>query len=182
MAVYYFGACDETAIPDHICDPCEAQEKGRVSSVAFIQKNFAFTDPSNRAEWVTGINNRQIFIIPTVTGSADGGTAVTGAGYGRQATKFLGFDFTANFRDPNYAQNADFYDGLKNSSNYKFAYWTQSLVHITENPVSVVPKNPVTEEINSDVVWDVDVAWNQDSVMRPYPAPSSIIDECYNVV
>jgi hypothetical protein len=166
MAVYYFGACDETAIPDHICDPCEAQEKGRVSSVAFIQKNFVFSDPSNPAEWVAGINSRQIFVIPTVTGSFDGGTAVTGSGYGRQATKFLGFDFTMNFRDPNYTQNPDFYFSP----------------HISDNPVSVVPKNPVTEEINSDVVWDVDVAWNQDGVVRPYPQPANIIDECYNVI
>lgn len=181
MAIpYYFGGC-ESEIPDHVCNPCEGQEKGRISSVAFIEKSFVFTDPSSPAEWAAGIANRDIFLINSVTGSTDGGTAVTGPGYGRQATKFLGYDFTSNYRDPNYTQNADFYDGIKNSSAYKYAYWTETQVHISDNPVSTVPKSPVTEEINSDVVWDVDVAWNQSSVMRPYPAPPGVVDQCINV-
>lgn len=180
MAVYYFGGC-ESEIPDHICNPCETQESGRIRSVAFILKSFTFTNPANPTEWNAGIANRSIFIIPEVTGSADGGTPVTGPGYGDQSTKQLGIDFTANFRDPNYTQNADFYDGLKNSRAYKFAYRTGSQIHISDNSVSISPKNPVTEEINSDVTWDVDVAWSQKSVMRPYDTPNGVFDECFSV-
>lgn len=181
MAVYYFGGC-ETEIPDHICNPCETQEAGRIRAVAFILRSFTFTDPSNRAEWVTGINNRSIFIIPEVAGSTDGGTPTTGPGYGDQATKTLGIAFTSNFRDPNYTQNADFYDGLKDSRAYRYAYKTGTQIHITDSAVSVTPKNPVTEEINSDVTWDVDVSWSQKGVMRPFDAPTGIFEECFSVI
>lgn len=181
MAVYYFGGC-ETEIPDHICNPCETQEAGRIRSVAFILRSFTFTDPSNRAEWVTGINNRSIFIVPEVTGSTDGGAPVTGPGYGDQAEKNIGINFTANFRDPNYTQNAEFYEGLMNSRAYKFAYRTGSQIHITEGAARYSPKNPVTEEITSDVTWDVDVAWSQKGVMKPYDVPTGIFDECFSVI
>jgi hypothetical protein len=101
MAVYYPSDC-EVEIPDHICDPCETREKGRIGSTAFIKTSFEFTDPSDPTEWQTGINAGDIIIIPEVLGSFDGGTEVEGAGYGRQSTSLLGYNFTANFKDPNY--------------------------------------------------------------------------------
>jgi hypothetical protein len=179
MAVYYPSDC-EVEIPDHICDPCETREKGRIGSTAFIKTSFEFTDPSDPTEWQTGINAGDIIIIPEVLGSFDGGTEVEGAGYGRQSTSLLGYNFTANFKDPNYKSNCTFYNLLKNSRAWKFAYKTETQIHITNNPVQVIPKNPVTEELNSDVVWDVTVKWDDQDLPCPFDEPAGIFT-CFTV-
>lgn len=179
MAVYYPSDC-EVEIPDHICDPCETKEKGRIGSTAFIKTSFEFTDPSDPTEWQTGINVRDIIIIPEVLGSFDGGTEVEGPGYGRQSTSLLGYNFTANFKDPNYKGNCDFYNLLKNSRAWKFAFKTETQIHITTNPVQVIPKNPVTEELNSDVVWDVTVKWDDQNLPCPFDEPAGIFT-CFTV-
>lgn len=178
--IYYPAGC-ESQIPDHVCDPCEAREKGRIGSVAYIKKEFEFTDPSNPEEWRTGIEAGDIIIIPEVTGSFDGGSEVEGPGYGRQATSLIGYNFTSNFKDPNYKNNCDFYNGLKNSRAWRYAYVTETQVHLTTNPVVSIPKNPVTEELNSDVVWDVTVKWSDSNLPCPFPKPAGIFDECFSV-
>lgn len=179
MAIYYPAGC-EVEVPDHICETCTEAESGRIRSAGFIKTSFNFADPSNPVEWRAGINNRSIVLIDGVIGSFDGGTEVEGPGYGSQATKLLGYDFTANFRDPNYKQNAAYYNALKNSKAYKFFYVTESLVHITNNAVGVIPKNPVAEDLTSDVVWDVTVKWSDKDLPEPYDKPDKIF-ECFTV-
>lgn len=179
MAIYYPADCEQE-IPDHICDPCEAREKGRIGDVAFIKDTFVFTDETNPTEWQTGINSRDIIIIPGVLGSYDGGSEVLGAGYGRQSESFIGYNFTSNFKDPNYKSNCLFYNLLKDSKNYRYAFKTETQLHITNNPVVVIPKNPVTEDLNSDVVWDVLVKWADRDVPCPIDEPVGIFD-CFTV-
>lgn len=180
MAVYYPSGC-EVDIPDYTCDPCEALEKGRIGTAGFIKTSFEFTDPSNPTEWQAGINSKDIIVIPEVVGSFDGGTEVEGPGYGRQATKLLGYNFTSNFRDPNYKRNVAFYNLLKNSRNYRYFYVTETQVHITDNPVSIIPKTPVTEDLNSDVAVDVTVKWDGNDMPLPYDAPAGIFGTCFTV-
>lgn len=176
--VYYPNGCGVT-VGDHYCNDCEAAEKGRVRSAGFIRSDFAFTDPTNPTEWVNGIRNKQIIVIPKTNGTFDGGSEVTSPGYGDQATKVTGYNFTSVFNDPNYALNADFYNALKRSSNWKYFYRTSSKVHITEVNVNVIPKNPVTDDVNSDVVWQVNVTWSDEDLPVPYTAPA-VISTCFD--
>lgn len=180
MAIYYSDDC-ESLIPDHLCDPCEQKEKARVGSVAFIKTSFAFTDPSNPTEWQTGINSGDIIVIPEVLGSFDGGSEVESAGYGRQSTNLTGYNFTSNFKDPNYKQNALFYNTLKNSRAYKYAFVSETQAHLTDNAVSVIPKNPITENLTDDVVWDVTVKWAGADLPAPFDVPPGIFGECFSV-
>ena len=180
MAVYYFGGCD-TEVPDHICDPCADLVEGRVDGAAFLAPGFEFTNPSSHAEWAAGIANKQIRIIPEVTGSFDGGTPQTGPGFGRQATRTLGYDMSSNFRDPNYINNADFWDGMRAARGWKYVWKVDTQIHISDNAVSVTPKNPVTEDLTNPLVWDVDVTWQQKGVARPYDAPPNVFGVCINV-
>lgn len=175
--IYYPSGCDQ-AVPQHDCNPCEEKEKGRIGSVAFIKRDFEFTDPTNPVEWRNGIDAHDIIMIPQVLGSFDGGSEVESTGYGRQASNLVGYNFTANFKDPNYVTNCEFYNALKNSRQYRFAYVTSRSVHITTNPVTVIPKNPVTEDLNSDVVWDVTVKWSEADLPCPFAMPAGIFDEC----
>jgi hypothetical protein len=171
--VYYPSGC-EAEIGDHYCNPCDEPEGGRVRGIAFIASDFAFTDPSSTTEWRNGILAKQIIIIPETNGTFDGGAEVEGPGYGDQATKLTGYNFSLTYNDPNYKLNADFYNALKRSRNWKLAYKTESLVHLTQNTVSVVPKNPVTDDISSEVVWNVLVKWSEGDLPIPYDEPASI--------
>lgn len=180
MSVYYPSNCDDL-IPDHICDPCEEIESGGVRSVAFIKSDFAFTDPSNPAEWTAGFVAGDIILIPQTKGTFDGGAEVESPGYGDQVTRLTGYNFQAQYQDPNYKQNCAFYNTLKASRQYKFAYRTGSQIHIVDTAVQVIPKNPVQEDKTTEVVWDVIVKWSGKDLPCPYDVPPGIFDQCtYN--
>lgn len=171
--VYYPAGCN-AEVGDHFCDTCETPEGARVRSVAFIRDGFTFLDPSNPAEWQAGILSKDIIIIPSVNGSFDGGSEVEVPGYGDQATALTGYNFVLTYNDPNYKLNADFYNAIKRATNFRLAYRTENLVHLTQNKVSVVPKNPVTEEITGRVVWNVLVKWAEADLPVPYDTPAGI--------
>ena len=177
MSVYYPTGCD-AVIPAHICDACEAPELGRVSSVAFIKSPFAFTDISDPTEWQAGFANGDIIIIPFTKGTFDGGAEVETPGYGRQATRLNGYNFQLQYQDPNYRQNCNFYNAIKNSRQYYVAYATETQIHLSDNIVSVIPKNPVQDDVNSEVVWDVLVKWAGRDLPCPFDLPEGIFDEC----
>jgi hypothetical protein len=172
-AVYYPSGC-AASVPDHYCNPCETPEHGRVRSVAFIASDFEFTNPSDPNEWEDGVANKKIIIIPETNGSFDGGSEVETPGYGDQQTKLVGYNFQLTYNDPNYKLNADFYNAIKLSRSYRLAYRTETLVHLTENTVSVVPKNPVTEDLTSEVVWNVLVKWSEGNLPVPYAVPPGV--------
>lgn len=180
MSIYYPAGCD-AAIPAHHCDPCAEIEHARVRSVAYIKTSFEFTDPTNPVEWTNGINNGDIIVIPEVLGSFDGGAPVEGAGYGDQQSKLTGYNFSLVYKDPNYLENDDFYNNIKRSRNYKIAYRTETQTHISTNAVSVIPKNPVAEDLTSEVVWDVEVKFSQGDLPAPFNTPAGTFTECFAV-
>lgn len=171
--VYYPNGC-EAEIGDHYCNNCDAAEHARVRSAAFIASDFAFTDPTSPVEWRAGILAKKIIIIPEVNGTFDGGSEVEGPGYGDQVSKLTGYDFQAVYNDPNYKFNADFYNSLKRSRNWRFAYRTETQTHLTENTVTVIPKNPVTENLTDEVVWNVTVKWSETDLPVPFDTPVGI--------
>jgi hypothetical protein len=171
--VYYPSGCD-VELGEHYCSNCPTPEHARVRSVAFIKSGFEFTDPTSPTEWQTGIANKDIIIIPETNGSFDGGAEVEGPGYGDQATKLVGYNFSLTYNDPNYKENANFYNTLKRVNNYRVAYRTESQVHISNNTVSAIPKNPVAEDLTAEVTWNVQVKWADDDLPIPYDVPEGI--------
>jgi hypothetical protein len=171
--IYTPSGCD-AEIGDHYCNTCEEPEHGRVRSVAYIKKGFEFNDPSDPTEWEAGIASKDIIIIPEVNGTFDGGAEVEVPGYGDQATKLVGYNFGLQYNDPNYKNNAAFYNAIKRSRNYRLAFRTETQIHLTENSVSVVPKNPVTDDVTSEVVWAVGVKWAEGDLPQPFDVPVGI--------
>lgn len=176
--VYYPAGCG-AEIGDHYCNDCEAPEGGRVRSVAFIRNDFEFNDPTNPNEWIAGIQAKAIIIIPKVNGTYDGGSEIETPGYGDQATQLTGYNHVLTYNDPNYKFNADFYNAIKRSSNYRLAYRTETQVHLNQNTVSIVPKNPVTDDPASRVVWNVLVKWAEADSPVPYDMPAGVF-ECFD--
>jgi hypothetical protein len=176
-SIYYPEGCD-TAQPPYQCDPCDPPEHGRIRSIAYIKKSFNFSDPTDPTEWITGINAGDIIILAEVNGTHDGGAPVEGPGYGDQASKTTGYNFSIVYKDPNYKNNADFYNAIKNSRNYKVAYRTETQTHVSTNTVSIIPKQPVTDDLASEVTWDVEVKYSQGDLAEPFDTPPGIFDQC----
>lgn len=177
MAVYYPDTCD-AQVSEHFCDPCEEVELGRIRSVAFIKKTFEFSDPSSPAEWQAGFASGDIILIPATKGSYDGGSEVLAPGYGDQIERLTGYNHALEYQDPNYRGNCDFYRTIKASRQYKFAYRTETQIHIVDATVQAIPKNPVQDDPNSEVVWSVSVRWSDKNPPCPYDVPPGIFDQC----
>lgn len=177
MAIYYPSGCDDE-IPAHVCDPCGEIEGGRVRSVAFIKTSFEFTDPTDPTEWQEGFASGDIILIPDTRGNYDGGAEVEGQGFGDQVTRLTGYNHQLQYQDPNYAPNWTFYDLVKRTRGYKVAFRTATKIHLVNATVQVIPKNPVQEDPNTDVLWDVLVKWASLSSPRPYDVPPGIFDSC----
>lgn len=175
--IYYPEGCDDL-IAEHFCDPCEEPELGRIRSIALIKKAFEFNDPSSALEWQTGFDNGDIIIIPATRGTYDGGSEVLVAGYGDVNERQTGYNHVLDFTDPNYRTNAPFYISIKNSRQWKAAYRTETQIHLIDSTVMLIPKNPVQDDLNSEVVWAVSMRWQSKNPPVPYDVPPGIFDQC----
>lgn len=172
---YYPTTCDNV-IPPHNCDPCLPKEYGRVRAVAFIKNTFDFTNPEDANEWSAGIASGDIVLIPAVHGALADPSEKEGVGYGDTVSTVLGFDFAVTYYDPNYKENCDFYNALKNSQDWKFMYKSKTLAHLTDVTVTVVPKAPIADELTAEVVWVVMVKWSTENHACPFIFPADQLD------
>ena len=174
---YYPDTCD-TEVPVHSCDPCAEREFGRVRAVAFIKSGFEFTDATDQAEWEQAIQDEDVILIPRVHGSLPAPTETEGTGYGDTVNTLLGFEYALQYFDPNYTDNCDFYNALMRQDTWRFMYKTSTQGHITDATVTIIPKNPVEDDLNSEVVWDVTVKWKDEQHSCPFVFPAAVL-ECY---
>lgn len=180
MSLYYpSSTCGGSTIPAYNCNPCPNYEYGRIRSIAFIKNTFSFTNPESTSEWTAGIASQDIIVVWKTQGSYDGGATSEQVGFGDSATVNGNTTHTLIYKDPNYAENCDFYNGIKGSSEYTIAFRTSSQVHFAGAPVTITPKNVIADDINSVVVWEVLVKWTNPDSPCPYDTPSGIFDSCY---
>lgn len=176
MSIYYPASCADEA-PLYNCDPCPiSPEHGRVRSTAYIHKSWVFSDPTNAVEWLDGIDQGKIIIVPETNGEFDGGSPVMGPGYGDVLEVLLGYNFSLKYKDPRFAKNVSFYNQLKNSRNYKFAYRTETKTWITVVPVQIIPKQPVGGDLTSVIDGDIEVKFSHEDLVLPYDTPEGVFD------
>lgn len=177
MAGYYPSTCDDQ-VPVHVCDPCASREFGRIRAVAFIKVGFDFIDPTNLLEWETAVQDGNVILIPAVHGSLPDPSETLGVGYGDTTETLLGFEYALQYFDPNYKGNCDFYNALKRSQTWRIMYKTSSQGHITSETVTVIPKPPIEDDLNSEVVWNVTVKWKGEDHPCPFDFPEAVL-QCY---
>lgn len=169
--------CEEEIL-DPIDDDCgDETEGGRVRSTGFLNKAAYAAikaDPSDEAIWLAQIAAGNVKIIKRVRGNFDGGTPVKVDGYGDQKEKIIGYDCVLNFSDPVYKSNYPFYNSIAKSKSQYLAFRSESQCHITDAVVSLAPKNPIEEDINSNVNWQVEVTWRQKDLVKPFDSPEGI--------
>lgn len=177
MAYAYYPGCEDE-LPDHIVDDCPgSKEHARVRSIAFIHTSYLATllaGQETPSVWVTGINDRKIIIIPQVSGQYDGGEPVEGPGYGDQESSLAGYKHTIGYKDPNYKQNAAFYNAIKFSRDWVPAWRTETQTQIADVPAQIIPKAPITDQLTDEVVWDVQVKFTQPDIPVPFDTPADI--------
>jgi hypothetical protein len=182
MAIVYKN-CDDSGIPAHVCDDCVGGEKGGIRSIALIDKDFDLTNITTAATWIAGITAGKIIIVPSTRGTFDGGSATTSQGYGDNSQIVTGYNFTLTARDPAYKQNQKFWNLISKRKDLKVAYRTDTLVHISDKPVSITPTNPVEEGLDTVVDWQVSFTWSSSDLPEPHDASAlkSTVFTCFEV-
>lgn len=185
MAQAYYPGCATTPVPFYTCDPCGGIELGKIRSTAFIHRSYYDTlmiDPTDPELWRTGIEEELIYIIPKVIGALDAPDPDTIEGFGDDEESNLGRVFTLTWRDPNYADNCNFYNAINGKNGvYHMAWRTQTKTHISVLPVTPDVKAPVEEGQTSAVTWQGRARWRSMINSCPFDTPVDIFD-CFALV
>jgi hypothetical protein len=156
-----------------LCNACTDPEQGGVRGVAYIEKSYV--DAARTADglidklnvemlawWNTGVLSGKIIIVPRTRGTFDGGSPVTGAGYGDIAEITTGKNFTLVANDPDHKENEEFYSALANAPGaYHVAWRTNTELRISDKPVNIDPVDNTEEDISSQVFWAATATWQQ---------------------
>ncbi len=170
-----YDTCNDILSPHYTRNCDDENEHGRIRRGAFIHKSVIATimaDPTDNTAWTTAIAAGTILVMPELAGTFDGGTPKMGPGFGDEKERYIGSDFKAVIKDPLYKENWGFYKSLAGKSSYYFAYCTETQVHITGKPVTVASKNPVTDNVEDNVIWESDISWFESFSPAPHDAPA----------
>lgn len=182
MAIEY-KTCTPTEAVEHFCNSCDLGEKGRVRSVAHIDKSVTIAIPYALAAWTAAIEAGTINIVPETTGTFDGGTPRMIPGFGNKKEKKIGYDYVLTYKDPNYAENIDYYEALEKGEIIP-AWRSETLLHIAKDAteVQITAKAPIEEDLDSVIVHVVEIKWF--SKTKPLASPVlPIVDlfDCFQV-
>ena len=161
----------------HKCDPCDTPELGRVRSLVLIKKGTTITMPLSLEEWQAAIEAGTIIIIPKTVGSYDGGSPKTGDGYGDESERVLSYDHVLSVKDPNYADNCDFYE-IAEGETWNVAFRSETKLHYVDSACKLSAKAPIEEAVDSRIVWNLEIKWN--SKYKPKVVDVEPIKELFN--
>lgn len=176
---YYPSGCD-AELAEHICGTCSI-ELARIRRAAFVNSTYYATllaDPEDVTLWNTGIASGEIIILPEVQGEYDGGAAQMGQGYGDVEERLNSYLFTADIMDPTYVGNRAFWNSIKNTRNFYFVFCSETVMRITDEPCTVIPTNPVVNDLKAEVVWKAQIKWTSDNFPTEYSTPAGVFT-CY---
>jgi hypothetical protein len=178
---YYPSGCDEN-ITNHTCGTCGV-ELSRVRGTAFVNKSYYATlsaDFEDEALWAAGVASGAIIVYPETQGEFDGGTPNMGQGYGDTEESLNSYTFMLSFKDPNYVGNRDHYNSVKGSRNFHVAFRSETVLAISDEPCTIVPKNPIANDLKVERTWDVEVKWTSDNFPEESAIPANLFT-CYVV-
>lgn len=174
-----YGNCVETGLDPHVCETCGnvVEEHANISDAAWVNKNSyaaIAADPTNATVWQTAIDAGDVIVIPDTRGTFDGGTPKIGNGWGRSKGTYQGSDFKATINDRIYQDNWAHYRSLVGKTNWHLLYVTETQGHLTSVPVTVAPKNPISDQVDDVISWQSDVTWFEFFTPAPFAMPMSI--------
>lgn len=182
--MYYslYGCGDN--LPQHICAPCASarhREFARTRIVGFVRQAYletlvaALNYPS---AWITGRNDGQIIVIPEAAGSFDPGDPKELKGYGDRKFSYGPRTMMLSIFDPDYKDNYPFYNEIGDATDLVPFFVTSSLLHLFDKPASIKAKNPVADDLEEEVVWNVEcqvVSQNLPSIHDVEPIREALV-------
>ena len=178
MSIYYPGCT--VAIPDPVCSDCPTKELGDIRSLFFVKSDFAFPDITATAEWTTGINAKDIYVIPYTRGSLEV-TENEQPGFGDQENTIDGRQFVITAFEPNYKENAAFWNQISQAKNFRVGWRTETQVHLSDNTAQIIAKAPIAEDKKQSILWNIIVKFQQESNPTPADTPAGVFDQCLAV-
>ncbi len=145
----------------HVCHDCpdgRVREFARVRSGGFIKKAFLATllaNPITEANWNTGITAGNIIMLPETSGSYDPGTPKELKGYGNRKSSYGPRTMKLMINDPDYLDNYAFYNEISGRTDLVPFFRTSSLVHIFDQPASIIASDPIADDLEEEIVWNV---------------------------
>lgn len=177
-----YKECDSTGSKlIHSCNACQETEMGRIRTLFLIKPGTKITIPLSAEEWNTAIEEGSIIAIPNVKGSSDGGSAITADGYGDKTERLLGYDYTLTISDPAYKDNSEFYQEAEKET-WNVAYCTETLLHYTDQEVSLKATEAIEEGTDSEVVWSVELKFRtKDKPVKTEKSPIASLLRCFEI-
>lgn len=178
----YHLDCDEQELEYAKAD-CVDIEGGKVRSVALIRKKAlaaVLASPDHLNTWLAAISSGSIIILPYVSGSFEPGEPVRLKGYGRRLATRGPREMLLRFSDPSYKLNYSFYSSLQRATDLIPAYRTGSMLHIGRSTADLFASNPVEEDVESTVTWQVECRMKNE--LLPVGIPVENLASLFNVI
>ncbi len=180
MAITYPTGCD-TLLDGHVCDPCQADEHGRVRGVAFYDADYTFSDLGSSTEWDALLAAGRAWVIQQTNGEYDGGSPTFTEGFGDAPQSYSSSEFKLVYNDPTFIGNRDFYNALNKTRDKKVAWRSETIIQTSDVAVTVFAKSAIENDVKSKRVWNVEVTFSQADEPVQDTVPAGIFDLCYNV-
>lgn len=157
---YLYGCGVTEAV--HTCHDCP---EGRVIEYAgarqsgFIKAAYLPTllaTPTTAATWETGIANGSIIMLPQTRGSYDPGEPKELKGYGDRKVSYGQRTMKLTVNDPDYSDNYHFYNEITKRTDLVPFFCTSSLVRIFDTVAAIKAKDPVAEDLDEIIDWQVE--------------------------
>ena len=182
MATYYYqSGCDGAPQTPYACSGCLTRELARVRSIAFVKDSYLATllaDPTSGTVWSAGITSLNIIVLYKVNGEYDGGETEEIDGFGDSPFDNGNTTHTMTINDPHVADNWDFYNYIRQTSDWIPVLKTSTKIWLFEEPANIKVKMPIANDIKAVVTNQLVIKVVQDGLPVPYTIPAGIFDSC----
>jgi hypothetical protein len=155
-----YGCGTQEAV--HVCHDCPEtteREFARTRHGGFIKKSYLATllaDPTDVSLWEDGVANGSIIVLPKTSGSYDPGDPKELKGFGERKVSYGPRTMKLMLNDPDYADNYHFYNEISLRTDLVPYFGTSSLVRIFDTPASIKAKDPVVDDLEEEVIWNIE--------------------------
>jgi hypothetical protein len=159
----------------HVCHDCPGsfeREFARVRLSGFVKKNYYATlkaSPLDLAVWQAGVDAGNIIILPETSGNYDPGEPKELKGFGSRRVTYGPRNMKLLINDPVYYENYHFYNEIIDRTDLIPFFGTSSLLHLFDETASIKAKDPVADDLEEEVIWNVECEVISKNIPAKYP-------------
>lgn len=160
---------------EHVCHTCpdgRVREFARVRGSGWVTTSYLPTlmaTITTLATWTAGIASGDIIVVPETSGSYDPGDPKELKGYGDREFSYGPRKMQVLINDPDYADNYAFYNEISSRTNLVPFFKTSNLLHIFDKAASITAKDPVADDLEEEVIWQVTSKVTSQNIPSKHP-------------